>query len=489
MTVHRLPGLNKAVCNNKMEINKNSEEHHYGHNSYRDALTTVDDSGKRIWVFARKFKGKWFNRRKWVGYILFLFFISAPFIYIDGHQMLQFDFIHRKFVMFGSVFWPADFYLFVIGFIAFIIFIFLFTSILGRLWCGWACPQTIFMELIFRRIEYWIEGDAYAQRKLDNMEWNDGKVRKRGLKYFAFFVVSFLLSNIFLAYIIGSRELLKITEEPLSMHIGGLSSIVIFSGVFFFVYSYMREQVCTIICPYGRLQSVLLDSKTLIVGYDYKRGESREKWGKTRSEKAGDCIDCGQCVDVCPTGIDIRNGLQMECIHCTACIDACNSVMLKVNKQPDLIGYKSLDGIETGEKFRLNTRRKLYIALISVLLFILVLLLSTRSDVQADILRTPGLDYVMKSKDTVQNLYNVKILNKTFKNMAVELRLEDIPGHITTVGGKNISAAGEDYGEGIISVEIPKNQLQKADNPIRIGVYYNGKKLSNVKTTFMGPTI
>ncbi len=460
---------------------------HYGHESFRDALTTVDDSGKRIWVFARKFKGKWFNRRKWVGYILLLFLVSAPFIHMNGHQMLQFDFVHRKFVLFGSVFWPADFYLFVIAVIAFIIAIFLFTSILGRLWCGWACPQTIFMELIFRRIEYLIEGDASAQRRLDKMEWNNEKVRKRGFKYLAFFVVSFLISNLFLAYIVGSHELFGIATESPSKHIGGLSSIFIFSGIFFFVYTYMREQICTIVCPYGRLQSVLIDSKTLIVGYDYKRGEPRGKWARKRDESHGDCVDCDQCVDVCPTGIDIRNGLQMECIHCTACIDACNSVMSKIGKEPDLIGYKSLDGIETGEKFRLNTRRKLYIALISVLLTILIILIINRSDVQADILRTPGMDFDMKSKDTIQNLYNVKLLNKTFKNMAIELRLENTPGHITTIGGKEINAPGEDYGEGIISVEIPKNGLQKADNPILIGVYSNGKQLQTVKTTFMAP--
>jgi cytochrome c oxidase accessory protein FixG len=463
------------------------EEHHYGHDSFRDALTTVDDNGRRIWVFAKKYKGKWLNRRMIFGYTLLLFFIAAPFINVNGHGMLQFDLIHRKFVMFGGVFWPADFYLFVIAAIAFIIFIFLFTSILGRLWCGWACPQTIFMELIFRRIEYWIEGDAIAQRRLDNMEWNDEKAIKRGFKYLAFFVVSFLISNVFLTYIIGAPEWIKMVTESPAKHVSGLASIFVFSGVFFFVYAYMREQVCTIICPYGRLQSVLLDTHTLAVAYNYKRGEPREKHGRKRDEKAGDCINCAQCVEVCPTGIDIRNGLQMECTNCTACIDACNNVMLKVGKAPDLISYQSMDGIEKGEKFTLNTRRKLYISLICVLVAGLILLLSSRSDVQANILRTPGMSYVQKPDGTIENIYNVRLLNKTFKPMPIELKLENIHGHITIMGGADIIAPAEDVNEGIISIEIPQKELKDGDTPIKIGVYRDGEKIETVHTTFMAP--
>jgi len=468
-------------------IAANNLGHHYGHDSYRDALTTVDDSGKRLWVFAKKFKGTWQNRRRWVGYGLLAFLIAAPFIKVNGHGMLQFDFIHRKFVLFGGVFWPADFYLFVIATIAFIIFIFLFTSILGRLWCGWACPQTIFMELIFRRIEYMIEGDASAQRRLDKMEWNEEKVWKRGLKYALFFIASFLISNLFLIYIIGVPDWEKIVTESPALHVGGLISMFVFSGVFYFVYAYMREQICTIVCPYGRLQSVLLDDKTLVVGYDYKRGDPREKHGRKRSDKAGDCIDCAQCVDVCPTGIDIRNGLQLECINCTACIDACNNVMQKIGKEKDLIGYHSMEGIEKGEKFKLNTRRKMYISLICVLVFGLILLLSTRSDVQASILRTPGLEFNMKSDGTVENLYNISVLNKTFKPMNVEMRLENMEGKITIIGGTEILAPAEDMNQGIISIEIPKTALHETDNPIKIGVYCKGKKLQTVKTNFMAP--
>jgi cytochrome c oxidase accessory protein FixG len=249
----------------------------------------------------------------------------------------------------------------------------------------------------------------------------------------------------------------------------------------------MREQVCTIVCPYGRLQSVMLDTKTLVVAYDYKRGEPREKWGKKRNDTAGDCINCAQCVEVCPTGIDIRDGVQLECINCTACIDACDSVMKKIGKAPNLVGYQSMDGIEKGEKFRLNTRRKLYISLICVLVTGLILLLSNRSDVQADILRTRGMTYIEKPNGSIENIYNVKLLNKTFKTMPVTLKLENIKGNIETMGAADIVAPSEEVGEGIIAITIPADQLKEADTEIKIGIYADGKLLHVTKTTFMGP--
>ena len=248
----------------------------------------------------------------------------------------------------------------------------------------------------------------------------------------------------------------------------------------------MREQVCTIICPYGRWQSVMLDDKSLIVAYDYKRGEQREKWGRKRASEAGDCIDCKQCVDVCPTGIDIRNGTQLECINCTSCIDACDAVMLKIGKDPGLVKYASRDGIEKGEHFRMTSRRIIYSVILVLLLSVFAILLAVRSDIQANILRTPGTEFVDRGDGKIQNVYNFKILNKTFKDEPVELRLESVPGIINTIGN-GIVAPGDGYYEGIISIEIEKKYIIKNNLPIKIGVYVRGDKMQSVRVNFMGP--
>ncbi|MCX6351931.1 MAG: cytochrome c oxidase accessory protein CcoG [Bacteroidetes bacterium] len=474
---------------NQLENENSDDKPHWGYESYRDSLTTVNEFGKRVWVYAKKPFGKWYKWRGVVGYILLAFFLTAPFIKVSDHPMLQFDFVHRKFVLFGSVFWPHDFYIFLIGFISFIVFIFLFTAAFGRLWCGWACPQTIFMEMIFRKIEYLFEGDAIAQRKLTKQRWDAEKVLRRGGKLFVFYLISFVIANVFLAYIIGSENLQTIIfDNPLN-HTKGLTAIMIFSGVFFFVYAYMREQVCTIVCPYGRLQSVLMDTHSLVVAYDYKRGEGRAKWGRSRDEKAGDCIDCYQCVDVCPTGIDIRNGIQLECVNCTACIDACNMVMDKIHKPRGLVKFASINGIEKGEKFSWNARRIAYSVVLCVLVGVLVTILSVRSDLQATILRTPGMAFLEVPGGKIRNIYNVKILNKTFKDLPVELKLESINGDLAYIGKNHIKVPKEDYGAGIISIDINKDKLPSSSTHILIGIYSNGKKLQTVKTNFMGPEV
>jgi len=227
----------------------------------------------------------------------------------------------------GQVFWPQDIFLFMLASLVFVVCIVLFTIAFGRIFCGWICPQTIFMEMVFRKIEVWIEGDGNKSKKLDAGPWDKDKIRKKILKHFLFVVVSFLIANTFLAYIIGSENLLKIIIEPVDRHWVGFFSIWVFTIIFYLVYSRVRELVCTVICPYGRLQGVLMDKHTLVVAYNDVRGEPRGKLDKTGLLGTGDCVDCGLCVAVCPTGIDIRNGTQMECINCTACIDACDTVV------------------------------------------------------------------------------------------------------------------------------------------------------------------
>jgi cytochrome c oxidase accessory protein FixG len=314
--------------------------------SFRDHLATVDAKGKRKWVFAQKPKGRFYNIRTWVSWGFFALFFGLPFIKMNGRPLFLFNISDAKFIIFGKIFWPQDFFIFGVTMITFIVFIVLFTAAFGRLFCGWVCPQTIFMEMLFRKVEYAIEGDAARQRLLNNGPWTGEKIARKSAKHIAFYILSFIIANFFLAYIIGIDELKKLIMEPVSEHSGSLIAILVFSAIFYGVYAYFREQVCTVICPYGRLQGVLLDPNSMIVAYDYKRGEPREKFRKIKNEEinAGDCIDCFQCVKVCPTAIDIRNGTQMECVGCTACMDACDKMMDGVGRPRGLIRYASENG-------------------------------------------------------------------------------------------------------------------------------------------------
>src|SRR5690606_5213797 len=305
--------------------------------SFRDKVATVDKSGKRVWIYPHKPSGKLFNARTILSVIYLIVFFALPFIKYNGQPIFLLNIIERKFILFGQIFWPQDFFIFGLGMVVFIVFIALFTLVFGRVFCGWACPQTIFMEMVFRKFEYWIEGDAPRQKMLNKAPWNTEKIVKKFSKWIIFWLISFLIANTFLAYIIGIDELKKIITEPVSEHMGGFTAIVIFTSVFFFVYAWFREQVCTAVCPYGRMQGVLLDRDSIVVAYDYVRGEPRAKFKKNKERTQGDCIDCFQCVKVCPTGIDIRNGTQLECVNCTACIDACNHMMEAVGLPTGLI--------------------------------------------------------------------------------------------------------------------------------------------------------
>ena len=455
--------------------------------SFRDHLATLDGSGRRKWVFAQQPSGKWYNLRSYISWGFFAIFFTLPFIAIDGRPLFLFNIPNARFILFGKVFWPQDFFIFGLTMVTFIIFVILFTAAFGRLFCGWICPQTIFMEMLFRKVEYLVEGDAAKQRLLKTAPWTSSKIAKKTIKHILFFLLAFLIANTFLSYIIGIKELQKIVTEPVSLHIPGLFSIFIFATVFYGVYAFFREQVCTVVCPYGRLQSVLLDRNSMIVAYDHMRGEPRAKFSKKAAAGTGDCIDCLQCVKVCPTGIDIRNGLQMECVGCTACIDACNHMMEKVGRPLDLIRYASETGISTGEPLRYTLRMKLYTGLLFVLMVILSALLLSRKDVDATVMRTPGMLFQERGADSVSNLYTVKVANKTTRRIAMDIRLENIGGTIEIIGDRTVGLKKEDEGTGTFFVVIPRRLVSNRKTHIRIGLYEGNKKIDEISTNFLGP--
>jgi cytochrome c oxidase accessory protein FixG len=452
--------------------------------SFRDTIATVDKSGKRTWIYPKKPSGKLFNLRAYTSYVYILVFFGLPFLKWQGEPLFLFNVMEKKFILFGMIFWPQDFFIFGLGMLIFIVFIALFTVVFGRVFCGWACPQTIFMEMLFRRIEYWVEGDHAHQRALSKAPWNREKIWKRSLKLSLFFLLSLLIANVFLSYFIGMDEVLKLIREPISQHILGFISIFIFTAAFFFVYTYMREQICIIVCPYGRMQGVLLDKNSIVVAYDYERGEPRHKFKKNEERSKGDCIDCGLCVKVCPTGIDIRNGTQLECVNCTACIDECDHMMESVGLPPKLIRYDSENGIKNKQKLRITGRILAYSLALLVLLGIEGFLLATRSDYDATILRAKGMLYQEHGTDSISNLYTVKLINKTRDSLPVELRVENFNASIQVIG-KAMTVKREGVSEGTFFVIISKKELHERKSKLRISLYSNNKKIKTVSTNFL----
>ena len=451
------------------------------------ALQVIKEEGSRKWIYPQIIKGKLYQYRNWVSYALLLLMFSGPFIKINGEQLILFNIIERKFVFFGVIFWPQDFYLFVLAMLTFMVFILLFTVVFGRVWCGWACPQTIFMEMLFRKIENWIEGNWVSQKKLNESPLSLEKVFKKGSKHIIFLLISFFIANIFLAYIIGSEELLKIITEPVENHIVGFISIIIFTGIFYFVFAFIREIVCTVICPYGRLQGVLLDNKSLIVAYNHERGEPRGKINHhANSDGLGDCIDCGVCVQVCPTGIDIRKGTQLECINCTACIDACDMVMEKIHRPKRLIGFMSEEQIVSKQPFSFGKRVYGYAAILLVMVSLLTVLIIRRSDIQATILRASGTLYQERTDGTVSNLYNAEVINKTSYPVKFNLEPTEKGTKIQFIKKQDSLQKGEIAKLTFFIIRGQKQGL-KYKSDIELNVISNGKLLEKVKTTFIAP--
>lgn len=456
--------------------------------SYRDSIGTIGKDGKRKWVFPWKPKGKLYNYRTALSVFYLLVFFSLPFLKHNGHPMFLFNVLERKFILFGAIFWPQDLVIFGVAMITMMLFVVLFTVAFGRIFCGWVCPQTIFMEMVYRKIEYWIDGSATQQQKLKSESWTTNKIFKRVLKHSVFYGIAFLISNTFLAYTIGVDALYKIITEPVSQHIVGLIMMFLFSAVFYFVFAWFREQVCIIACPYGRLQGVMLDRNSVVVAYDYKRGEPRGKLKKGEVDtNKGDCIDCGMCVKVCPTAIDIRNGTQMECVNCTACIDACDEVMVKINKPKKLISFLSENAIESGSHSFFNWRTKAYSIVLVLLLVLLTFLISSRKNIDTTILKSPGILYQEFDSTHYSNLYEIKTINKTYKDARIEIRVVEPEGARLQSVGKEIVVRAESKYSGQFFLILPSNKMTGHKTKVLLAIYKDGELMESMKTNFIGP--
>lgn len=441
---------------------------------------------KRNWIYAKKPSGQLYNYRQWVGYGLLLFLFIAPFIKLNGNPFLMFNIVERKFSIFGNIFFPQDLHIFVFGMLIIMVGIVLFTAIFGRVWCGWTCPQTIFMELIFRRIEYMIEGDWTQQKKLNEGPNTDARAWKKLLKHSIFLLISLFISNIFLSYIIGVDALYKIITEPIDAHVGGFIAMIVFTLVFYGVFAHVREIVCTTICPYGRLQGVLLDDQSLTVAYNEQRGEPRGKLSKKDEAAKGDCVDCGLCVHVCPTGIDIRNGVQLECVNCTACVDACDTVMDKIGKPKRLIGFYSLGQIEGKKDFKKNPMRQILYSIILVLLTgVFLFLIFSRAPIDGTVLRATGSTYQTQPDGRISNLYTMEVLNKSGRDIPFELEANanfdiQIVNKIDTL-----------HKDGTAKISFfliaDKNNISTYKTNTRVHIFSNGEEIKSLKTTFICP--
>lgn len=458
--------------------NPNQEE-------FRDHLATVTEEGKRVWIYPKKPSGKFHRYRVIVSVILLSILFFVPLIKINGHPFMLLDILGRKFILFGVAFGPQDFHLFVLSIIGLIIAVFLFTVVYGRIFCGWICPQTIFMEMLFRKVEYWIEGDANKQKSLNKKSWNSEKIFKKGLKHFIFALMALAIGNALLAWVIGFDSLTELVSKPIPEVFGKFMAMMIFAGVIYFFYAYFREQVCTMICPYGRLQGVMLDPDSIVIHYDHVRGEPRGKIRKGEKQNNGDCIDCHLCVDVCPTGIDIRNGTQLECVNCTACIDVCDSVMTKVKRPTGLIRYASKNEIESGKRKIFTPKAIGYTVVLLILFSLITFLLATRADYELSIVRTAGLMAQEQPDNKLSNLYDVKIINKTFNTGNAYLELQNVEGEVKLING-DLSLKPQEVSEGKIFVILPKEKIKSLNTPIKIAVKANGEIIDVIETSFLG---
>ena len=388
-----------------------------------DRLATTDESGNRVYLYPADTRGKYRDRRSWMSVVLLVVFLILPWIRINGHPAVLLNIPARRFALFGVGFWAHEAPMLVFVFGGTVVLLALVTAVWGRVWCGWACPQTVFVDAVFRRVERWVEGDSVQRRRLDESPWSASKFSKKALKWIGFALVSLVISHSFLAYFTGVETLGVMMRSSPSQNPSAFLVMLVMFGLVLFDFGWFREQFCTIVCPYGRFQSVLMDDNSQVVGYDARRGEPRRGTQPASGQPAGDCVNCYRCVQVCPTGVDIRRGVQLECIACTACIDACDEVMSKLHKPAGLIRYASeeslarVDVAATAWRPRFSTRAWIYLVLLTGLGSGLTYTLATRTAIGVAIIRAPEAPYQEMGEGKVVNHFKLDLRNQSFNDL------------------------------------------------------------------------
>ena len=388
-------------------------------------LSTLNVDGSRRWLRPRPSPGRFHDGRRAAAYVLMLVFFLIPYLRIGGRAVMLFDLPRRRFDLFGTTFLPTDALLLALLLVSTVIFIFLLTALAGRIWCGWACPQTVYLEFLFRPIERLLEGGPRGSQHLDR----GGALHpRRLLKYLVYAGLALFLAHTFLAYFVPVAELAQWVRRSPVQHPTSFLVMLGTTALIFFDFAYFREQTCLVACPYGRVQAVLLDRRSVIVGYDARRGEPRMKGVKERPAGAGDCIDCRLCVLTCPTGIDIREGLQMECIHCTQCMDACDAVMARIGRPAGLIRYSTRDRLEGRRTGVLRPRVVLYPLALAVTAGLFAWGLGARAAPDVTLMRGIGAPYTLEPDGSVVNQVRLKITNRGRQDRAIRIELAGLAG-------------------------------------------------------------
>jgi len=449
------------------------------------SVTTINDDGSRYFLHPADVTGFWTRVRRLFGFFLILVYIAVPWIPINGYPAVFLDIEQRRFHLFGLTLVPQDLWVMFFAVTGMGFALFFVTSLLGRVWCGWSCPYTVFLDHVYRRIERWIDGDAIARRQLTAAPWTAGKIFKRVVKQLLYVVIAALIAHVFLSYFVSLPRLYRFMQEGPLQHAMAFGIIVSLTLTLWFCFGYFREQFCIIMCPYGRLQSALTDDDTLNVGYDETRGEPRGVPGRT----TGDCIDCHRCIQVCPTSIDIRNGLQLECIGCTACIDACDDIMTKVGRPKGLIRYDSKNGFESRPRRYLRPRIYAYSVLAVLGLVALIVVASMRMRPFAATLSRVGVSGFASDAEAVSNIYLLRVQNKRNQEATISIRLaDDSPAGYQLSGGNQTFSVGP-LGELTVNcVVLAPLASYKGSSEIALQVHAEPGNVTLRKATrFLGP--